>query len=213
MVVGDIIYRIEKGIDVLVFCLGGHGRTGYIAAAVLGVLGDTDPVGTVRKVCKSMVEDRSQLKSLADYLQNPKIMDYDVPDKYSVYGYDWTNYRKTYVTPTNNYCSVCGAVMKTDTCTFCGAYKYDKNEDKLRRSNNCFLCAFWNLSGKNETCAKCVNDSEYVHYMEKKEVRCIDCDFYDPEMLCCGISGYIRDPGDLCDCPKSRKEMEEYCNE
>lgn len=213
MVVGDIIYRIEKGIDVLVFCLGGHGRTGYIAAAVLGVLGDTDPVGTVRKVCKSMIEDTTQLKSLAEYLQNPKIMDYDVPEKYGAYGYDWSDYRRTYTTPTNSYCNVCGAVMKTDICTFCGAEKYTSASNKLKRSNNCFLCTHWDADGKNKVCDFCVGDSMFKYYKAGIEVQCIDCDFYDVDTLSCGITGNIKDPCDQCDCQKSRKEMEEYCYE
>ena len=58
---------VRDGRKVAIGCMGGHGRTGYFAAAVLGLLGVPDPVGELReKYCKKAVESGAQLKSLED---------------------------------------------------------------------------------------------------------------------------------------------------
>lgn len=46
----DIIIRcLEQGKRTAVFCIGGHGRTGYLTACVLYRLGITDPITYLRK--------------------------------------------------------------------------------------------------------------------------------------------------------------------
>ena len=44
-----IVERIKKGQRVAVFCLGGHGRTGYVASCVLHLLGVKNPVAFLRE--------------------------------------------------------------------------------------------------------------------------------------------------------------------
>lgn len=71
--VNNIIGRLKKH-KVAVFCMGGHGRTGYIAACILGKLGYEDPIKTVRnKYCKSAIECNEQVESIATFLEKPKL--------------------------------------------------------------------------------------------------------------------------------------------
>jgi hypothetical protein len=130
-----------------------------------------------------------------------------------VYNYNWrggklygdykTNYQGN--TYTSAYCKICGARQTGTTCTFCGG-------DKRKRSNKCFLCKNWDVDGLNIACDYCVDDSMYEHY-QSDTTRCGKCCFYDRETVACGVTGYVRDAEDICDCPKSRKEMEVYYNE
>ncbi len=46
--VRDIVSRLAQGKRVGMFCLGGHGRTGYVAACVLAVLGVEEPIVYLR---------------------------------------------------------------------------------------------------------------------------------------------------------------------
>ncbi len=66
--------KIIRGETVGVHCMGGHGRTGYFASAVLWLLevpqlaGYTDPVKYIReKYCKKAIESAAQLKSLGAF--------------------------------------------------------------------------------------------------------------------------------------------------
>jgi hypothetical protein len=48
--------------DVVIHCLGGHGRTGTALAILAGLNGDPDPVKMLREVyCKKIVESQSQI--------------------------------------------------------------------------------------------------------------------------------------------------------
>lgn len=59
--VDDVTKRLKAGKKVALFCVGGHGRTGYVAACVLSRLGEKDPVGFLRKnYSESAVESCSQ---------------------------------------------------------------------------------------------------------------------------------------------------------
>lgn len=62
-----IVAYIKDGKKVGLFCLGGHGRTGYVAAGVLGLLGEVfDPVGVLwDKYCEKSIESIEQLEEIA----------------------------------------------------------------------------------------------------------------------------------------------------
>ena len=47
--VGEVLERLSAGKRVAVFCVGGHGRTGYVASCVLFCLGKKDPISFLRK--------------------------------------------------------------------------------------------------------------------------------------------------------------------
>lgn len=66
---------VRAGRRVGVFCHGGHGRTGYFAAAVLGLLKpEEDPVQYLRQVyCQKAVETEEQLASLVEFLGRPEL--------------------------------------------------------------------------------------------------------------------------------------------
>lgn len=73
--VTEIISRLKTK-KVAVFCMGGHGRTGYIGACILGKMGYDDPIRAVRnKYCKSAIECNEQIDSIATFLNNPKLSD------------------------------------------------------------------------------------------------------------------------------------------
>ena len=68
--VQDILARARAGERVALGCLGGHGRTGYVAAALLGVADPSrDPIATIRtQYCPHAVESEAQITHLAEYL-------------------------------------------------------------------------------------------------------------------------------------------------
>ena len=64
-----IVEHIKKGQRVAVFCLGGHGRTGYVASCVLHCLGVENPVSFLKEKyhCKS-VETDEQYDSIKRFI-------------------------------------------------------------------------------------------------------------------------------------------------
>lgn len=88
-----VLDRIAEGKKVAIFCLGGHGRTGYFASLVLGKLGIEDPIKVLRETyCKNAVESNEQVEAIADFLGNYELISkYPCWTKYS--GYDaWFDY-------------------------------------------------------------------------------------------------------------------------
>ena len=58
----------EKGLDVVVYCVGGHGRTGTVLAVLAGLMGvaKTDPVQFIRdEYCEKVVETVAQVEYIA----------------------------------------------------------------------------------------------------------------------------------------------------
>ena len=47
--VAAVLERLKAGKRVAVFCIGGHGRTGYVAACVLYRLGQENPIAFLRQ--------------------------------------------------------------------------------------------------------------------------------------------------------------------
>ena len=91
--VQDIADCLEDGKKVGIFCLGGHGRTGYIAGCVLGYLGVEDPIGYLREnYCKKAVETREQAEEIGKFIGNDELADKYFPkSKYGYYDdfYSW----------------------------------------------------------------------------------------------------------------------------
>ena len=87
----DITDCLEAGKKVGIFCLGGHGRTGYIAGCVLGYLGIEDPIGYLREhYCKKAVETRSQAEAIGNFIGNDELADKYFPK--SKYGYYYDDF-------------------------------------------------------------------------------------------------------------------------
>lgn len=87
--VNDIIGCLKSNKSVGLFCLGGHGRTGYIAACVLGKLGIDDPIQLIHdKYCKKAIESREQYKHISQYLKKPELFDkhYNTEDDWFGFG-------------------------------------------------------------------------------------------------------------------------------
>lgn len=72
--VSRILSALNKGKTVGICCLGGHGRTGYVAALVLGKLGIEDPIDHLRKnYCSKAVESKEQIEAIAKFLKKPDL--------------------------------------------------------------------------------------------------------------------------------------------
>ena len=92
----DVIYEklYLNNKKVGLFCLGGHGRTGYVACGVLGKLGYADPIAQIRKVyCKSAVESNSQIKQIAKYCNAPSLEAEYYIDEFQGFGRGYMNWR------------------------------------------------------------------------------------------------------------------------
>lgn len=74
--VSRIVSALENKKKVGIFCLGGHGRTGYLACLVLGALDYADPIRYVREnYCKLAVESNAQIKQIAEKCEAPWLYD------------------------------------------------------------------------------------------------------------------------------------------
>lgn len=73
--VGKIRVYLAEGKKVGLFCIGGHGRTGYVAALVLGAIGYEDPIAHLRtEYCKKAIETQEQIKGIATFLGDPSLL-------------------------------------------------------------------------------------------------------------------------------------------
>ena len=127
--VQDITDCLEAGKKVGIFCLGGHGRTGYIASCVLGYLGVEDPIGYLREnYCKKAVETRSQAEEIGKFIGNDELADKYFPK--SKYGYYDDFYSWGYPTNLHDY-YYGGHSLFGDTKPTQGlkAYDYDLEEE------------------------------------------------------------------------------------
>lgn len=72
--VTKILDRLGRGKKVGLFCMGGHGRTGYVASIVLGKLGYEDPIGFLRSIyCSQAIESNAQIRHIAKVLGKPEL--------------------------------------------------------------------------------------------------------------------------------------------
>jgi len=138
---------VQAGLNVGIFCLGGHGRTGYFTAVVLGMLGqiDPDPVTFLRKnYCEEAVETAEQRDHIAEVLNMPEIKELYVKptrimgfrsyglDDFTSWGYgdDWGYSYGATKTVTENRCNNC--VFFTATSQWRGTcFLKDKGADDV----------------------------------------------------------------------------------
>lgn len=74
-----ILIRLDKKKKVALFCAGGHGRTGYLAACVLASLGIKDPIGYLRKeYSPHAVETDTQAEAILTYMEKLKAETEDI---------------------------------------------------------------------------------------------------------------------------------------
>lgn len=85
--VTKIVSALENKKKVGIFCLGGHGRTGYLACLVLGALDYADPIRYIREnYCKLAVESNSQIKQIAEKCEAPWLYDEYKEDEWGTSG-------------------------------------------------------------------------------------------------------------------------------
>lgn len=88
--VNEAVSIYNEGKSIAIFCLGGHGRTGYFASLVLGKLGVEDPIDLLRaNYCEKAVESNKQVEAISKYLEKPELLEkYQI--KYGFYDeYPW----------------------------------------------------------------------------------------------------------------------------
>lgn len=125
----DIVNCLEAGKKVGIFCLGGHGRTGYIAGCVLGYLGVEDPIGYLREnYCKKAVETRSQAEEIGKFIGNDELADKYFPK--SKYGYYDDFYSWGYPTNLHDY-YYGGHSLLGNVHQGLKVYDYDLDEEEL----------------------------------------------------------------------------------
>jgi hypothetical protein len=68
--VAAVLDRLQAGKRVAIFCIGGHGRTGYVASCVLHQLGKENPVAFLKQnYSPSAVESEEQELAIERFLQ------------------------------------------------------------------------------------------------------------------------------------------------
>ncbi len=171
----------RRGKRVAMYCMGGHGRTGYIAALVLHLRGEEDPIEYIReKYCKSAVESRSQIDQIADITNNPKLKEHKPKEHL---GYTWGYSHYTRYEDLENYDDY--------------DYKFTKKKSKKTsvEGQQCFTCLEWYALPEEykglgwcsihstvidpDEGKKCLNhtDTEDTVYVSAHENYCIDCDW------------------------------------
>ena len=85
--VTKIVSALENKKKVGIFCLGGHGWTGYLACLVLGALDYADPIRYIREnYCKLAVESNEQIKQIAKKCEAPWLFDEYKEDEWGTSG-------------------------------------------------------------------------------------------------------------------------------
>lgn len=83
----QVANMIAAGKRVGIFCIGGHGRTGYFGSLVAGLLGAEDPIALVRTYCAKTIESAAQIKEIAEILKKPELTKYKPPHTTEYAGY------------------------------------------------------------------------------------------------------------------------------
>lgn len=143
-----------------IFCLGGHGRTGYLTAALLWELGYVqkagydDPIQFVRdKYCKNAVESFEQVESLEMYTGIKGLAEKH-PDNFSFRYYNSVNW--------SNYYEWKNGWVEDDTTAVSDNWKQEDFDDLDyvgraaldNRKPNC------NINGSNNPCYECIHAAE-----------------------------------------------------
>jgi hypothetical protein len=133
-----IVDFITSGKKVAIFCLGGHGRTGYIASLVLSVLGITDPIKFLREgYCIEAVETASQITAIANFTGNKELEKYQVSAYQSFNIHDWYKSQECVVTLPKKCCN-------------CSMY------NQLIKHRNFGICDYYEktVQGKHDACSE-----------------------------------------------------------
>lgn len=184
---GEVLEHLKAGKKVGVCCMGGHGRTGYFAAAVLGLAGVKDPIAWLREnYCKSAVESVGQIESLAEALNNPELKEHKPKQRASAWSdssWEGTGYVYSgkkcpdcahYVGPTEK-CPDSGVVAgeKLSACRWFKGKEGDINTDTQAASQEgidaaeeddellCCDCVYANLSGEKTDCTMGLAAAKY----------------------------------------------------
>lgn len=175
-----IILKLEQGERVGVFCVGGHGRTGYVASVVLGMLGYADPIEHIRtKYCSEALESRSQLNHVAEVLHRPELVEkysatmHAKPSLYGSYYDDYATgsyYGRSYSAQESAKTFTKGATRKHDYSDYS-----DYSDDYYNPKHT--------LKDHKQTCGDCGMLNDGACYMFDLPRRETDeaCDDYVPE--------------------------------
>jgi hypothetical protein len=106
-----IIDYLEDGKKVGMFCVGGHGRTGYMAAIILGLLSYPDPIAYIRaNYCTEAIECQAQINAIAEALNKPQLLVHQPAFQSLIYDSRWNNWDNSlarYITANKNLPKTC----------------------------------------------------------------------------------------------------------
>jgi len=179
--VEQVVSWLKAGNKVGMFCIGGHGRTGYFASCVLGKWHPEilDPIVYIREnYCKKVVESTGQIDQIAEFLGNDAIKD-NKPSK-SYEPFVWDGY-SAYAGGGN----FVGWDGKTNSVTKSTSMFASDKKDTL--INYCCNCGTEITNGNKYYCNACLdkpmyNGTDPVKVSEIKsprhECECIYCGKY-----------------------------------
>lgn len=118
-VVEKIIHCLTNGKKVAIFCVGGHGRTGYIAACVLAALGYKDPISVLWGMyCKQAIESYDQLERIAAWCEKPDEMKSKYSNVFADYNRIFPSYTN-YYTNKGFYDDIFSGMLDNYACADC----------------------------------------------------------------------------------------------
>lgn len=170
---------LQDGNKIAIFCLGGHGRTGYFASLILSELGITNPIKHIREnYCSNAVEDKTQLIAISEYMGNEELIkEYEEEFSKPKYGTSFSWYYDDY--PRYAYNPY-------------GQYeKYDKEE------NDYYNPSTYKYTYSSQTIKEKENEENLFHELLRKE-RCKNCvEYFDN--ICLLDGNTITEYDDACE--------------
>lgn len=74
MWVDKITTALQEGKTIAMFCIAGHGRTGYMASMVMSAMGVDDPITMLREeYCSKCLETKEQVQHVARLMGKPEL--------------------------------------------------------------------------------------------------------------------------------------------
>lgn len=172
---------LRDGKVVGMHCVGGHGRTGYMASAVVGLLlpDIENPIEYIRtNYCEKAVESEEQITSLALlFPDKPKIKETKVSKVYTVYNWKETNW----------------SWQNKDTCMYCKFWSFKLDgcikylTDTHRRTSDPTCKLFVDYQDKADvTCGGCYNFVEESYFGKStsgEEIYEGYCDLHSDKLI------------------------------
>lgn len=198
----EVVTEIEAGHKVGMFCIGGRGRTGTMAAIVLGLLGIDDPIEYLRSKYKDdAIESSIQIRQIADILKKPELKEKhfgaDRGFMVGAWGTKWSSYySQAYSYEDNDFYND----------SFYSNQKGDYTKKYLLSDESLLVENLDECDGKCGECVDCIwNEDNFCSVGEEMRHFPGMCDEYYP--LCDYLEDMAEEEGDV-DYPSERMGSE-----